>query len=79
MSLQPLQYSSVCAFVARTARRHAGYIHMFYDSWLQSPIGWSPAKAFGWQRNHYDRLVHLLYGICITLHSGGAGCANGGR
>ena len=65
--LQPLQYSLVCAFVvAHCIGARWLYSYVPYDSWLQSLIGWSPAKAFGWQRNHYDRLVHLLYGICIT-------------
>jgi len=23
-------------------------------------------EALGWERNHYDRLVHLLWGLCLT-------------
>ncbi len=32
----------------------------------QALAGWSPNAAFGWQRNHFDRLIHLLFGVCFT-------------
>jgi len=37
-----------------------------YDAWLQAALHWSPNAAFGWQRNHFDRLIHFLYGVCFT-------------
>lgn len=65
--LRSLHYCLVCAFVvAHCIGARWLYSYVPYDSWLQSLAGWSPAKAFGWQRNHYDRLVHLLYGVCLT-------------
>lgn len=42
------------------------YSNVPYDAWLDALSGWSPAEAFGWQRNHFDRLIHLLYGVCFT-------------
>ena len=24
------------------------------------------AQAFGWHRNHFDRFIHLIYGLCFT-------------
>lgn len=42
------------------------YSNVPYDRWLQSLFGWSPNQAFGWQRNHMDRLIHVLYGVCLT-------------
>lgn len=38
------------------------YSNVPYEDWMQSSIGKSP----GWQRNHFDRLVHFLYGFCLT-------------
>jgi len=42
----------------------ARYIYSYvpYDGWLQRVAGFSPTGRFGWQRNHYDRLVHLCFG-----------------
>ena len=33
---------------------------------VQTLSGWSPKAAFGWQRNHFDRLIHFLFGVCFT-------------
>jgi putative membrane protein len=38
------------------------YSNVPYEDWLQSSIGLSPH----WERNHFDRLVHFLYGFCLT-------------
>ena len=42
------------------------YSNFPYDRWSQALLGWSPDQAFGWQRNHTDRLIHLLYGVCFA-------------
>ncbi len=42
------------------------YSNVPYDAWLQQLAGWSPQQAFGWERNHTDRLIHFLYGACFT-------------
>ena len=42
------------------------YSNVPYDAWCQSVLGFSPQAAFGWERNHFDRLVHLAYGICFA-------------
>jgi putative membrane protein len=42
------------------------YSNFPYDRWLQMLLGWSPGQAFGWQRNHTDRLIHALYGACFA-------------
>ncbi len=38
-----------------------------YDEWSQSLFGVSLSKTFGWRRNHYDRLVHFLFGVVMVL------------
>ena len=42
------------------------YSNVPYDAWLQSTTGWSIQQAMGWERNHFDRLVHLLFGMCFA-------------
>ena len=52
---------------------------MPYDAWFRAVFDWSPQLAFGWERNHFDRLIHLLFGLCFTTAHGLACCASGGR
>lgn len=42
------------------------YSNVPYEQWFQALLGWSPNAAFGWERNHFDRLIHFLYGVCFT-------------
>jgi hypothetical protein len=41
-------------------------IRVVPDAWLQAATGWSPGAAFGWQRNHFDRFIHLAFGLCFA-------------
>ena len=45
---------------------HYVYAKVPYDAWFQSVFSWSPDAAFGWERNHYDRLVHFAYGLLLA-------------
>lgn len=42
------------------------YSNVPYDAWLMAILNTNTAELFSWQRNHFDRLVHLLYGLCLT-------------
>jgi putative membrane protein len=42
------------------------YSYVPYDDWLTGLGVGSTREWFGWQRNHYDRLVHLLFGALIV-------------
>jgi putative membrane protein len=46
------------------------YTYVPYDRWSEAIFGTSLGDLFGWRRNHYDRLVHLLYGLlaCVPLY-----------
>lgn len=44
---------------------HYTYALVPYDDWWTAITGHSLNEVFGWQRNHYDRLVHLLYGVLM--------------
>jgi putative membrane protein len=43
------------------------YSYVPYDGWCQALFGSGPRSWFGWSRNHYDRLVHLAFGLLMPL------------
>lgn len=45
---------------------HYGYAHVPYDRWMTMAAGFSLQDVFGFQRNHYDRLVHLAFGLLLA-------------
>jgi putative membrane protein len=45
---------------------HYTYSEVPYDGWFQRLTGHSLNAMLGWERNHYDRLVHFFYGLLIT-------------
>jgi len=60
-------FAAVCGFVAlHCIGARWLYSNVPYEAWMQALAGWSPGAAFGWQRNHFDRLIHFLYGACFT-------------
>jgi putative membrane protein len=46
---------------------HFTYSRVPYDEWSRTLTGHSINESFGWRRNHFDRLVHLLFGLCISI------------
>ncbi|HVK21867.1 MAG TPA: DUF2238 domain-containing protein [Actinokineospora sp.] len=42
------------------------YSFVPYDDWTDSLLGFRLSETFGWQRNHFDRLVHFAYGVCAA-------------
>ena len=45
---------------------HYTYSLVPYDEWFAALTGQSLDELLGFQRNHYDRLIHFLYGLLIT-------------
>ena len=45
---------------------HYTYAEVPYDQWWQSLTGHTLNSVFGWQRNHFDRLVHFCYGLLLV-------------
>jgi putative membrane protein len=41
------------------------YSYVPYDRWGMEWFGFSIQDYFGWERNHYDRFVHLVYGVLM--------------
>ncbi|MFO3704871.1 DUF2238 domain-containing protein [Xanthomonas codiaei] len=60
-------FVAICAFIAmHCIGARWLYSNVPYDSWSQQWLQWSPNASFGWTRNHFDRLIHLLFGLCFT-------------
>ena len=43
------------------------YSYVPYDAWSERLVGVSLSDAFGFERNHYDRLVHFSYGLLLAV------------
>lgn len=57
----------VFAFLAiHEVGAHYTYSEVPYESWLQALGLPSPAELFDLERNHFDRAVHLLFGLMLA-------------
>ncbi len=45
---------------------HYTYSEVPYDVWFEAVTGSTLNALLGWERNHYDRLVHFLYGLLLA-------------
>ena len=45
---------------------HYTYAKVPYDQFFMSGFGFSLNDQMGWERNHFDRLVHFLYGALLA-------------
>lgn len=59
-------FASVIGFMAihAIASRYS-YSWVPYDDWFQFIVGISPTEDFDLTRNHFDRFVHLSFGILL--------------
>ncbi len=53
-------------FCVHEVGAHYTYSLVPYDEWFHSLTGRSLDAMLGFERNHYDRLVHFLYGLLVT-------------
>lgn len=57
-------YTLLCIFgVLHEIGSHYTYAEVPYDDWSVALLGGSLDEALGFTRNHYDRLVHFLFGL----------------
>ena len=49
-----------------TLGSHYTYSDVPYNQWWQWLTGHTLNSVFGWERNHYDRLVHFSYGLLLA-------------
>lgn len=61
-------WAMVVAFVClHQVGTHYTYPQVPYDQAIAALTGVRVDAWFGWQRNHYDRFVHLAYGLLLAL------------
>lgn len=68
---QPLTATSwwlIFAFgLLHTIGAHYTYSLVPYNEWTRAVFGTSLNDALGWERNHFDRLVHFCYGLLLYV------------
>jgi putative membrane protein len=67
LPLSRLSYTAIFLFLAlHTVGAHYTYAEVPYDEWSRALTGRSLGDLLGWERNHYDRLVHFSYGLLFA-------------
>ena len=67
LPLSKISYSLIFIFLClHEIGAHYTYAQVPYDQWFESIIGTGLNQIVGWERNHYDRVLHFLYGLLIT-------------
>lgn len=64
--------SYVCLFIffmLHSIGAHYTYSLVPYDVWWQTLTGSTLNALLDWERNHYDRLLHFLYGVLLLQPS----------
>lgn len=66
----PISYGSLTLFsiflLLHIVGARYSYSYVPYDDWSNSLFGTTISHITGWSRNHYDRLVHLGYGLLLA-------------
>lgn len=67
LPLSRVSYTLIFLFMCLHAvGSHYTYSLVPYDEWTRSILGFSLNEFLGWERNHFDRLVHLSYGLLLA-------------
>ncbi len=65
--LSRLSYTLIFLFLClHETGAHYTYSEVPYDRWFRSFFGVSLNSLLGWERNNFDRLVHLSYGLLLA-------------
>jgi putative membrane protein len=71
--LSNISYTTIFLFMSlHVVGAHYTYSEVPYEDWLRTAAGWlgvesfSLGAMFGWERNHYDRLVHFSFGLTMA-------------
>jgi putative membrane protein len=66
-TLSRVSYTLIFLFLClHEVGAHYTYSEVPYDDWVKALTGHSLNEAMGWRRNHFDRVVHFLYGLLIA-------------
>ena len=65
--LSRISYTLVFIFLClHVLGAHYTYALTPYDEWFQVIFGFSLDESMGFGRNHYDRMIHLVYGLLLA-------------
>lgn len=65
--LSRISYTLVFIFLClHVLGSHYTYSLTPYDEWFQTIFGFSLDESIGFERNHYDRVIHLVYGLLLA-------------
>jgi putative membrane protein len=65
--LSRVSYTLIFLFLCLHALgAHYTYAKVPYDAWTKQLFGESLNAVVGWQRNNFDRIVHLAYGLLLA-------------
>lgn len=67
LPLSRVSYTLIFVFMClHSVGAHYTYSEVPYDAWVEALTGRTLASRMGWDRNHYDRLVHFSYGLLLA-------------
>jgi len=67
LPLSRVSYTSIFIFLClHEVGAHYTYAKVPYDEWFRSLTGTPLNELFGFQRNHFDRLVHFSFGLLLA-------------
>ncbi len=59
-----ISYTFIAIFlIIHEIGAHYTYSFVPYEEWLDACCSWSLNEFMGWERNNFDRVVHLLFGL----------------
>jgi putative membrane protein len=62
-----VSYTLIFAFLClHEVGCHFTYSEVPYDEWFERLTGATLNARMGWERNHFDRAIHLAYGLLLT-------------
>lgn len=65
--LSRISYTLIFVFMClHEVGAHYTYAMVPYDQFFMDTFGFSLNETMGWQRNHFDRLVHFSYGLLLA-------------
>jgi putative membrane protein len=67
LPLSRISYTLIFLFLClHETGAHWTYSEVPYNDWTRALFGRSLNEMLGWQRNHFDRLVHFSYGLLLA-------------
>lgn len=67
LPLSNISYTFIFLFLClHEVGAHYTYAKVPYDVWWQGLTGTTLNELMGWERNHFDRMVHFLYGLLLA-------------